>query len=105
MLTEDEKRTAHEAARILTSPLFREVFEKLDARYVENWRGAKTAEERERCWQRQACLQLHCWPYRADVQRELLGMVNDANCKAGGKDEGIKSALERAKRSLSWRKK
>ena len=86
MLTEDEKRTAHEAARILMSPLFQKVFEQLDARYVENWRGAKTAEERERCWQRQAAL--------ADVQRELLG-----------KDEGIKSALERAKRSLSWRKK
>lgn len=97
MLTEDEKRTAHEAARILMSPLFQKVFEQLDARYVENWRGAKTAEERERCWQRQAAL--------ADVQRELLGMVNDANCKAGGKDEGIKFALERAKRSLSWRKK
>lgn len=97
MLTEDEKRTAHEAARILTSPLFREVFEKLDARYVENWRGAKTPDDRERCWQRQTAL--------ADVQRELLGMVNDANCKAGGKDEGIKSALERAKRSFSWRKK
>ena len=95
MLTEDEKRTAHEAARILMSPLFQKVFEQLDARYVENWRGAKTAEERERC--RQAAL--------ADVQRELLGMVNDANCKAGGKDEGIKSALERVKRSLSWRKK
>ena len=97
MLTEDEKRTAHEAARILMSPLFQKVFEQLDAHYVENWRGAKTAEERERCWQRQAAL--------ADVQRELLGMVNDANCKAGGKDEGIKSALERVKRSLSWRKK
>lgn len=97
MLDDAQKREALEAARILESPLFRRVFETLDDRYVKAWRGAKSPEDRERCWQRQAAL--------ADVQRELFGLVEDANRRANGKDEGIRSARERVKGAFLWRKK
>jgi hypothetical protein len=49
--TQSAINRAHRAKAILDDELFNESFEALETEFIELWRGAKLAEERERIWQ------------------------------------------------------
>ncbi len=86
----DEKRErALEAGRILASPVFCEACERIDARCVARWRGAKTTEEREDAWHAQRAL--------AVLRKELFNRLQDEALAAGGKDKELNAALKTAK--------
>ena len=88
-MTHEEHMKAMEAGRILQSPVFREVFERLDNRYVAAWRGSTDAVNREDWWQKQRAL--------AEVKKELFEILQCAALKQQGKDEGLNAALKAAK--------
>jgi len=55
-MTQEEREKALEAGRILSSDVFREVFEKLDRRYVSAWRNSTLKDSREEWWMMQFVL-------------------------------------------------
>ncbi len=64
---DERERRAQEAEFILNSDVFKNAFETLDARYVEQWRTAGGTAERELAWVQQKILK--------EVRSELAGLV------------------------------
>ena len=89
MMTQEERERALEAGRILNSSLFREVFEKLDKRYVSAWRNSTLKDSREEWWMMQFVL--------GQVKNELFSELQCAALKMNGKDETVNAALNAAK--------
>ena len=69
-MTDEQQKDANEAAFILQSPVFRRVFETLDAGYVAGWRSGVSGEVREGYWLRQVVLE--------EVRRGLFEHLNKA---------------------------
>lgn len=86
----DGRDRALEAARILNSPLFREVLDAMDAQCVAAWRAAREAEEREHWWRMQSCV--------AVLKRELFRELQGAALREGGKDRELNAAMGEVKR-------
>lgn len=80
---------ALEAARILQSRVFRDVFARLDARYVQAWRAASDSVRRDEWWYMQRAL--------FAVKKELFDELQCAAILEKGKDEVLNAALEAAK--------
>lgn len=88
-MTEEQKRKALEAGFILSSEVFREVFASLDARYVKAWRVSGSQADRDDSWFMQRAL--------AEVKKQLLSLLHDADVATKGKDKNIRAALKAAK--------
>ena len=89
MLSHEAKQRALEAGRILTSPVFAEALATLDARYVAMWRGAQSAEDRERAWHMQHLL--------AALRKEIFDVLQCAAVDEHGKNDALNAALRAAK--------
>lgn len=80
---------ALEAGRVLQSRVFRQAFDRLDARYVQAWRACADSVKREEWWHMQRAL--------AAVKKELFDALQCAALREQGKDEVLNAALEAAK--------
>ncbi len=80
---------ALEAGRILQSRVFRDVFARLDARYVQAWRAGSDSVRRDEWWYMQRAL--------GAVKKELFDELQCAAILEKGKDEVLNAALEAAK--------
>ncbi len=80
---------ALEAGRVLQSRVFRQAFDRLDARYVQAWRACADSVKREEWWHMQRAL--------AAVKKELFDALQCAAFREQGKDEVLNAALEAAK--------
>lgn len=80
---------ALEAGRMLQSRVFRQAFDRLDARYVQAWRACADSVKREEWWHMQRAL--------AAVKKELFDALQCAALREQGKDEVLNAALEAAK--------
>ena len=88
-MTHEERMDALEAGRILQSRVFRDAFDRLDARYVQAWRTCADGVKREDWWHMQRAL--------FAVKKELFDELQCAALKEHGKDEVLNAALEAAK--------
>ena len=88
-MTHEERMDALEAGRVLQSRVFRQAFERLDARYVQAWRACADSVKREEWWHMQRAL--------AAVKKELFDALQCAALREQGKDEVLNAALEAAK--------
>lgn len=88
-MTHEERMDVLEAARILQSRVFREAFERLDARYVQAWRNCADSMKREDWWYMQRAL--------LAVKKELFEEIQCAAIQEKGKDEVLNAALNAAK--------
>lgn len=89
-----EKRDiALEAGMILNSPLFNDVFDELDAKYVQAWRNSTNALNREDWWYLQRAL--------AAVRGELMEKLKCAAVSKSGKDDSQIQAAYRAAKEKS----
>lgn len=61
------EQLALRAAEILDNPVFNQVFERLDAKAVAEWRFAVSPEQREQCHMRQKLLR--------EIREEMLGPI------------------------------
>lgn len=95
-MTHEERLDSLEASRILQSNVFRRVFEKLDARYVQAWRASADSIKREDWWHKQRAL--------AEVQAELFAEIQCAALKGDGKDKVLNAACYAAKGAINGRK-
>ena len=50
VITQDERRVAEDAARVLASPVFRAANRHLEDTLVEAWKSGRTTEAREAVW-------------------------------------------------------
>ena len=87
---------ALEAGRILQSRVFRDAFDRLDARYVQAWRSSSDSMRREDLWRMQRAL--------ADVKKELFDILQCAALKNSGKDETLNAAVSAVKEQKNGRK-
>lgn len=90
MISQEEREKALEAGRILSSPVFMETFDKLDAEYVNVWRTSVDASVREEAWVKQRVL--------FEIQKNLQSLLECAALRERGKDTQINAALSAAKR-------
>lgn len=88
-MTHEERMEALEAGRILQSSVFRCVFDKLDARYVQAWRSSADSIKRDDWWYMQRAL--------AAVKKELFDEIQCAALREQGKDVILNAAVEAAK--------
>lgn len=88
-MTHEERMDALEAGRVLQSRVFRQAFDRLDARYVQAWRACADSVKREEWWHMQRAL--------AAVKKELFDALQCAALREQGKDEVLNAALEAAK--------
>lgn len=88
-MTHEERMDALEAGRMLQSRVFRQAFDRLDARYVQAWRACADSVKREEWWHMQRAL--------AAVKKELFDALQCAALREQGKDEVLNAALEAAK--------
>lgn len=88
-MTHEERMDALEAGRVLQSRVFRQAFDRLDARYVQAWRACADSVKREEWWHMQRAL--------AAVKKELFDALQCAAFREQGKDEVLNAALEAAK--------
>lgn len=95
-MTHEERMEALEAGRILQSAVFRRVFERLDARYVQAWRASTDSIKREDWWHMQRAL--------AAVKKELFDELQCAAVSARDKDETLNAALKTVKENWNGRK-
>ena len=89
VMTHEERMDALEAGRVLQSRVFRQAFDRLDARYVQAWRACADSVKREEWWHMQRAL--------AAVKKELFDALQCAALREQGKDEVLNAALEAAK--------
>ena len=86
----DKEKKALEAASILNSELFRDVFEELDAKYVKMWRACGESAKREECWHLQRAL--------AEVKGTLMEKLKCAAVSTTGRNNSqIRAAYKAAK--------
>ena len=90
MISQEEREKALEAGRILSSPVFREAFDKLDSEYVNVWRTSTDSKVREDAWYKQRVL--------FEIQKTLQNHLECAALRERGKDTEINAALGAAKR-------
>ena len=95
-MTHEERLDALEAGRILQSVVFRRVFERLDARYVQAWRASTDSVKREDWWYMQWAL--------AAVKKELFEELQCAAVSERGNDEILNAALKAVKEQENGRK-
>ena len=88
-MTHEERMDALEAGRVLQSRVFRQAFDRLDARYVQAWRACADSVKREEWWHMQRAL--------TAVKKELFDALQCAALRELGKDEVLNAALEAAK--------
>ena len=88
-MTHEERQEALEAARILESDVFKSVFDRLEARYVQAWKSSGDSLKREDMWQAVRALE--------SVRKEIFSMLQCAAVKAHGKDEALNAAMCAAK--------
>ena len=88
-MTHEERQEALEAARILSSDVFRSVFDELEARYVQAWKASGDAMNREDLWQAVRALE--------SVRKEIFSMLQCAAIKEHGRDEALNAAMHAAK--------
>jgi hypothetical protein len=88
-MTHEEKQAALEAGRILNSEVFNRVWDELDAKAVEVWRGSKSLEQREESFAVVRVL--------AQVKDKFFSMLQCAAFAEGGKDEALNASLATAK--------
>ena len=88
-MTHEEHMEALEAGRILQSRVFRRVFDRLDAKYVQAWRAGSDSIKREDWWYMQRAL--------FAVKKELFQELQRAAVSEKGKDDVLNAALEAAK--------
>ena len=89
MLSHEARQRALEAGHILASPVFHDAFAALDARYVAMWRGAQSAEERDRAWIMQRQL--------SALKKEIFDVLQCAAVKEQGKDKQLNAVLNAAR--------
>ena len=88
-MTHEERMDALEAGRVLQSRVFRQAFDRLDARYVQAWRACADSVKREEWWHMQRAL--------AAVKKEHFDALQCAALREQCKDEVLNAALEAAK--------
>lgn len=96
MMTHEERMEALEAGRILQSHVFRRVFDRLDAKYVQAWRTSSDSIKREDWWYMQRAL--------AEVKKELFHELQCAALNENGKDEILNAAVNAVKEQKNGRK-
>lgn len=93
MISQEEREKALEAGRILSSPVLREAFDKLDAEYVLTWRTSSDPAVREDAWFKQRVL--------FEIQKNIKSILECAALRERGKDLQINAALAAAKKKAS----
>lgn len=85
-MTQEQRAT--QAGYILESTVFRDVWDRIDARILRQWRGSRDADERSRLWLKQQVL--------SEVRMELVGEIEEM-AKNGPGDGPFMQMLNRIK--------